>query len=178
MYLYVDYDACQHEPHCKAADCCPTGAIMYNEDARRVNVNKDLCNFCGECVKTCPYAVFHIVENEVEARRLDEKLRQTRNTFEYYLKKFFQVTKNIIPYRELEGYLDDFPGIKDIAVLLVDDELKIFIVPENGFDKIKFLEFANKLAEQPIPANNVILLEQIPRTKTGKIHFSQILGQT
>ena len=82
MYLYVDYDACQHEPTCKAAECCPTGAITYNINQRKILVNKELCNFCGECLKTCPYAVFHLVENEAEARRLDEKLPAERGSGE------------------------------------------------------------------------------------------------
>lgn len=61
-------DVCKHCEHAGCLESCPTGALFRTEFGSVV-VQQDICNGCGYCVPSCPFAVIQIDELDGKAHK-------------------------------------------------------------------------------------------------------------
>lgn len=61
-WLFVS-DRCKHCGDAGCLEVCPTGAI-YRTETGAVNINKDVCNGCQNCVSACPFGVVSMNKTE------------------------------------------------------------------------------------------------------------------
>jgi len=55
--------ACRHCGRPPCAKACPVDAIVKNEKTKLVELNKDECIGCGECVEACPFGAIVMIED-------------------------------------------------------------------------------------------------------------------
>ena len=55
--------ACRHCGRPPCAKACPVDAIIKNEKTKLVELNRDECIGCGECVEACPFGAMAMIED-------------------------------------------------------------------------------------------------------------------
>lgn len=61
-------NVCKHCEHAGCLESCPTGALFRTEFGSVV-VQQDICNGCGYCVPSCPFAVVQVSEHDGKAHK-------------------------------------------------------------------------------------------------------------
>jgi len=84
-----------------------------------------------------------------------------------------------VPPAELEGYLHDFPGVMDCAVVgvynkeMATEVPRAYVVSEDRYNPINTEElqqwFSSRVANHKRLRGGIRLIEQIPKTASGKI---------
>ena len=55
MAILVNFKICDNAPECLAPPACPTGAIIWNEEKKTLEIDNSKCTSCGLCIPTCPF---------------------------------------------------------------------------------------------------------------------------
>lgn len=57
-------EACVQCEEAPCIDACPVGALSKDEELGRIQVDRDICNLCEECVRACPYHGITVSEKD------------------------------------------------------------------------------------------------------------------
>ena len=65
--VIINEKICDNAKECSGISVCPTGAIFWNENKGKLDVNNDLCVSCQRCViEGCPIGAISVVDNETD----------------------------------------------------------------------------------------------------------------
>lgn len=66
MSVLVNEKICDNAAECSGIETCPTGALFWNTDNGKIDVNNNLCISCHECVSACPVGAILVADNDEE----------------------------------------------------------------------------------------------------------------
>lgn len=70
MPAIINYKICDQSSECSGIDVCPVGAIKYNEDIGKIEIDKSKCLSCGLCENACPIGAIGVAKNKEEYEEL------------------------------------------------------------------------------------------------------------
>ena len=85
MSAILNWKICDHASACDVRKVCPTQALNYNENTKRIEIDNEKCISCGLCERTCPIgaiAVARSKEEELEIlHAIEEDPRSSEDLF-------------------------------------------------------------------------------------------------
>jgi len=55
-------------------DRCPTGAVSWNAEAKRLEIDNSKCIGCGQCMKACPLVAIKVFKTRAEYDKLKAEI--------------------------------------------------------------------------------------------------------
>lgn len=91
--VLINYNICDNAPECSGIAVCPTGALYYDDEAKRIEFDASLCCDCGACADMdgdgCPIgAIMHASDDEDFKRMRAEIDAETRTTAELNVERY------------------------------------------------------------------------------------------
>lgn len=59
---------------CNVLKVCPTGAVYWDEDAKRLQIDNTKCISCGACARACPIAAIKIYKTQAELDKFQAEI--------------------------------------------------------------------------------------------------------
>lgn len=85
MAVLVNFKICDNAKECGGIAVCPTGALSWNEEKEKIEIDNDKCISCGLCEKECPIGAIMVAKNEKEynkiQKEIDDDPRTTKDLF-------------------------------------------------------------------------------------------------
>lgn len=77
MPVLVDPARCDGSPDCPSVKWCPSGALTYNAEAKKLDYDRSVCTDCGKCVTWCEPGAIYRVETDAEWEFLKQELERS-----------------------------------------------------------------------------------------------------
>lgn len=107
MSSFLNYKICDNAPECSGIEVCPVGAITFNKEKQRVEIDNSKCISCGLCEKSCPIGAFKVAKTEEEATKIQKEIEEDPRT----TKDLFVDRYGAMPLSEF--FMIDETAIKD-----------------------------------------------------------------
>lgn len=82
MSVLINEKICDNAAECSGIEICPTGALFWDLDRRKIGVNNDLCISCHECTSACPVGAILVAANDEEFAQMRIDVENDTRTVE------------------------------------------------------------------------------------------------
>ena len=91
--VLINYNICDNAPECSGIAVCPTGALYYDDDAKRIEFDESLCCDCGACAdmdgEGCPIGAIRHACDDAEYKNIRAEIdAETRTTAELNVERY------------------------------------------------------------------------------------------
>jgi Fe-S-cluster-containing hydrogenase component 2 len=76
MSILINSKICDDAEECDGSAACPTGALFWNKDDKKLEIDDSKCNNCGLCVKACLVGAIKLATNEEEYKKYKKKWKK------------------------------------------------------------------------------------------------------
>lgn len=80
MAILINYKICDNAPECLAPPICPTGAIIWNEEKKTLEIDNSKCTSCGLCIPTCPMEAIFLAKTDEEYAQIKKEIDEDKRT--------------------------------------------------------------------------------------------------
>lgn len=81
--VIINEKICDNAKECSGLAICPTGAIFWNEEKGKLDVNNELCVSCRRCVTDgCPIGAISVVDNDEDYNNEKNRIAADSHTIE------------------------------------------------------------------------------------------------
>lgn len=85
MAVLVNFKICDNAKECGGIAVCPTGALSWNDEKEKIDIDNSKCISCGLCEKECPIGAIMVAKNKEEynkiQKEIDDDPRTTKDLF-------------------------------------------------------------------------------------------------
>lgn len=116
MSVLINFKICDNAPECSGVEVCETGALYWNKEKNKIEINNSKCINCGKCEKACPVDAIKVAKTNEEfetiKKEIDKDPRRISDLFvdrygaipidpdtlinEKYFANIFNLTKSIL----------------------------------------------------------------------------------
>ncbi len=107
MAILINYKICDNAPECLAPPVCPTGAIIWNEEKKTLEIDNSKCTSCGLCIPTCPMEAIFLAKSDEEYNQIKKEIDEDKRT----RKDLFVDRYGAMPL--MEAFMADEESMKD-----------------------------------------------------------------
>ena len=80
MAILINFKICDNAPECLAPPVCPTGAIIWNEEKKTLEIDNSKCTSCGLCIPTCPMEAIFLARSDEEYNQIKKEIDEDKRT--------------------------------------------------------------------------------------------------
>lgn len=80
MAILINFKICDNAPECLAPPVCPTGAIIWNEEKKTLEIDNSKCTSCGLCIPTCPMEAIFLAKTDAEYNQIKKEIDEDKRT--------------------------------------------------------------------------------------------------
>jgi len=85
MPVLINFKICDNAPECGGIEVCPTGALSWNEEDKKIVIDNSKCTNCNLCVAECPIEAIKVAQTDEEydkiKKEIDEDSRKISDLF-------------------------------------------------------------------------------------------------
>ena len=107
MAILINFKICDNAPECLAPPVCPTGAIIWNEEKKTLEIDNSKCTSCGLCIPTCPMEAIFLARSDEEYNQIKKEIDEDKRT----RKDLFVDRYGAMPL--MDAFMSDEEAIKD-----------------------------------------------------------------
>ena len=107
MAILINFKICDNAPECLAPPVCPTGAIIWNEEKKTLEIDNSKCTSCGLCIPTCPMEAIFLAKSDEEYNQIKKEIDEDKRT----RKDLFVDRYGAMPL--MDAFMSDEETIKD-----------------------------------------------------------------
>lgn len=74
MSVLINFKICDNAKECGGIAICPTGALKWNEEKEKIEIDNDKCISCGQCENECPIGAIRVAKTEEEYKKIKEEI--------------------------------------------------------------------------------------------------------
>ncbi len=82
MSVLINEKICDNAAECSGIESCPTGALFWDMNRKKIGVNNDLCISCHECASACPVGAILVADNDEEFTQIRIDIESDTRTVE------------------------------------------------------------------------------------------------
>ena len=113
MSVIINYKICSNMRFCNVLKVCPTGAVYWDEEAKRLQIDNTKCIACGACARICPIAAIKIYKNQAELEKIQAEI-------------------DADPHREEDLLVDRYVAGALQTPILMSDRVEKFVAETDG----------------------------------------------
>ena len=80
MAILINFKICDNAPECLAPPVCPTGAIIWNDEKKTLEIDNSKCTSCGLCIPTCPMEAIFLAKTDAEYNQIKKEIDEDKRT--------------------------------------------------------------------------------------------------
>lgn len=107
MAILVNFKICDNAPECLAPPACPTGAIIWNEEKKTLEIDNNKCTSCGLCIPTCPMEAIVLAKTDEEYEKIKKEIDEDKRTRKDLFVDRYGATPLMEAFMATEEMLDD-----------------------------------------------------------------------
>lgn len=73
MSVLINFKICDNVCECGGIEACPTGALFWDEENRRIGIDNSKCVSCGACVVECPVEAIKVARSDEEFEKIKKE---------------------------------------------------------------------------------------------------------
>jgi ferredoxin len=74
MKIIINHKICDQSPACGGIEVCPTGALYWNEDNKKIAFDDAKCIGCGACENMCPIRAIHLARDAMSEKQINDEI--------------------------------------------------------------------------------------------------------
>ena len=74
MAVLINFKICDNAKECSGIAVCPTGALSWNEEENRIEIDNTKCVACGMCEKECPIGAIRVASTDEEYKKIEKEI--------------------------------------------------------------------------------------------------------
>lgn len=82
MAVLLNYKICDNAAECGGIEVCPTGALFWNEENQKIEIDNNLCISCRNCVTECPVGAIQVAATDEEYESIKTDIDNDHRTVE------------------------------------------------------------------------------------------------
>ena len=80
MAILINFKICDNAPECLAPPVFPTGAIIWNDEKKTLEIDNSKCTSCGLCIPTCPMEAIFLAKTDAEYNQIKKEIDEDKRT--------------------------------------------------------------------------------------------------
>ena len=85
MSILINWKICDNAKECSGIEICPTKALFWDEENKKIIIDNSKCINCGKCVEACKVNAIHLAKTDEEyneiKKEIDEDPRKISDLF-------------------------------------------------------------------------------------------------
>ena len=126
MPVIINHKICSNMKFCDVLRVCPTGAVYWNDGAKRLEIDNSKCVSCGLCMKACPLVAIKVYKTQLELDKLKAEIDADPHSAEDLLVDRYGAgaleTKPLLPNR-VGKFIAEHDGLVCIELNPDDEKL-------------------------------------------------------
>jgi len=89
MPVLINFKICDNAEECNGIDVCPTGALYWDKEKKKIGIDNSKCSNCGKCEKACMVNAISVVKSEEEYNQKKKEIEQDpRNVSDLFVDRY------------------------------------------------------------------------------------------
>ncbi|MDA3837145.1 MAG: 4Fe-4S dicluster domain-containing protein [Nanoarchaeota archaeon] len=76
MTVLINFKICDNAQECSGIEACPTGAIYWNSDDKKITIDNSKCISCMRCEEACPSEAIRVGKNKTEYEAIKKEFNE------------------------------------------------------------------------------------------------------
>ena len=107
MAILINFKMCDNSKECSGVPVCPTGALIWNEGKKTLEIDNNKCTSCGLCVPTCPMEAIFLAKTDEEYKTIQKEIDEDKRTRKDLFVDRYGATPLMESFMETEENLND-----------------------------------------------------------------------
>jgi len=89
MGVLVNFKICDNASECGGIESCPTGALFWDEENKKIGIDNSKCTNCGICENFCPTGAIRVARTEEEHSKIMKEIEEdTRKISDLFIERY------------------------------------------------------------------------------------------
>lgn len=89
MAVLINFKICDNAKECGGIQACPTGALSWDEEAKKIKIDNSKCTSCMKCVRECTSNAIYIAKNDLEYKKIKKEIKEDpRKASDLFVEKY------------------------------------------------------------------------------------------
>jgi Fe-S-cluster-containing hydrogenase component 2/ubiquinone/menaquinone biosynthesis C-methylase UbiE len=76
MPVAINFKICDNSPECSGIEVCPTGALFWDEENKKIGIDNSKCISCEKCPAACPVEAIRVAKDSEEFEKIKKEIQE------------------------------------------------------------------------------------------------------